>query len=412
MTEVDRRSFMVQTGAGVAAFTLLPEFLTAAPQAGGSALPVAVVGVGRQGRAILGELQKMDAVQVVAICDNDQRRRNSARRRAADAEAFASHGEMLEKRKDIQAVFIATPTHLHREVAVDVIGAGKHVYCEAPLASTIEDCQAIAGAARGAAGMVQAGLQARSNPVYKLAWTFYRSDAVRDLISLRAQNYRKQSWRTPASDPTRERMLNWRLDPAISIGLAGEFGTHQFDAVNWFVNQFPTQFRGSGSIRLFNDGREIADTIHCDVAYGNGAHLQYMASLGSSFEGEHEVYHGSNSSIKLAWTHGWMFKEADAPTQGWEVYANRQQFHNDEGITLIADATKLAAQGKLKEGVGLPNQPLYYAIADFLNSVIDGRPVVCSAEQGLRSTVAGILANQAVVTGQTITVDESVLKGA
>jgi hypothetical protein len=50
-----------------------------------------------------------------------------------------------------------------------------------------------------------------------------------------------------------------------------------------------------------------------------------------------------------------MFKEADAPTQGWEVYANRQQFHNDEGITLIAGATKLAEQGKLKEGVGLPH---------------------------------------------------------
>ena len=71
------------------------------------------------------------------------------------------------------------------------------------------------------------------------------------------------------------------------------------------------------------------------------------------------MFCGSNASIKLAWTAGWMFKEADAPTQGWEVYANRQQYFNDEGITLIADATKLASQGKLKEGIGLQNDSIY-----------------------------------------------------
>ena len=74
----------------------------------------------------------------------------------------------------------------------------------------------------------------------------------------------------------------------------------------------------------------------------------------------------------MAWSHGWMFKEADAPTQGWEVYANRQQFHNDEGITLIADATKLASQGKLKQGVGLPHDSLYYSLFDFLKAISEG----------------------------------------
>jgi hypothetical protein len=88
--------------------------------------------------------------------------------------------------------------------------------------------------------------------------------------------------------------------------------------------------------------------------FEGGSLLDYNATLANSYEGMHELLRGKNASIKLAWTHGWMFKEADAPTQGWEVYANRQQFHNDEGITLIAGATKLAEQGKLKAGVGLP----------------------------------------------------------
>jgi hypothetical protein len=92
-------------------------------------------------------------------------------------------------------------------------------------------------------------------------------------------------------------------------------------------------------------------------AHFDDGRLDYNATLANSYEGMHELFRGTNASIKLAWSHGWMFKEADAPTQGWEVYANRQQFHNDEGITLIAGATKLAEQGKLKEGVGLPYTP-------------------------------------------------------
>lgn len=106
-----------------------------------------------------------------------------------------------------------------------------------------------------------------------------------------------------------------------------------------------------------------------------------------------------------------MFKESDAPTQGWEVYANRQRFHNDQGITLIAEATKLAAQGKLQEGIGLPNAPLYYALGDFLRSVSEGAPVVCGADEGARASIVGILANRAVVSGGTVEIDPALLKG-
>jgi hypothetical protein len=105
-----------------------------------------------------------------------------------------------------------------------------------------------------------------------------------------------------------------------------------------------------------------------------------------------------------------MFKESDSPTQGWEVYANRQHFHNDEGITLIADATKLASQGKLKEGVGLPNSSLYYALEDFLKSATEGQPVACTAAEGLRTTAVAIVAHQAVRQGGEVAIDPELLK--
>lgn len=122
------------------------------------------------------------------------------------------------------------------------------------------------------------------------------------------------------------------------------------------------------------------------------------------------MLYGSNAAIKLAWTAAWMFKEADAPTQGWEVYANRQRFHTDEGITLIADATKLASQGKLKEGVGLPNPPVYYALGDFIDAITNAKPAVVTAEEGLRATAIAIWANQAVMKGETVKIDLESLK--
>jgi predicted dehydrogenase len=333
------------------------------------------------------------------------------KRAPAGAKGFADWREMIEKGKELKAVVIATPTHQHKDIALAALGAGLHVYCEAPIAHTVEDCQAIAKAARGAKSVFQPGLEGRCNPVYQLARSFFRTDAFKELLSVRAANNQKNSWRVAASDPGREKALNWKLDADVSLGLAGELGTHQFDVMHWFMNQSPTSIRGSGSVRAWDDGRTVADTVACELGFKGGMHAQYGATLGNSFEGKHEVFFGSNSAIKLAWSHGWMFKESDSPTMGFEVYANRQQFHNDEGITLIADATKLAAQGKLKEGVGLPNSSLYYALAEFVRSAVEGKAAVVSAEEGCRASVVGILANKAVTTGGTVTVDPAMLKG-
>ena len=408
MTQTDRRTFLKATGA-LAAAALLPASVFAADTELKNDVAVAIVGMGRQGRSIAGELQKIKGVKIVAICDTDPRRLRSGNRRVAGATPYDDHKKLLDEAKDVSAVFVSTPTHLHRAIVRDALAAGKHVYCEAPIASTVEDCRAITEAARGASTICVAGLLGRSNPIYKLARTFYRSDAVRDLIAMRAQAYEKTSWRTPASDPARNKALNWRLDPDVSIGLAGEWGTHQFDVFNFFTDHDLVGVTGSGAIRLYKDGRKVDDTINATLYFDDGAVLQYAATLCNSHGGTHEIFFGSNAAIELAWTHGWMFKEADAPTQGWEVYANRQRFHNEEGITLIADATQLASQGKLEAGVGLPNPPLYYGLSDFLLSITEEAPIATPIDQGARATIVGILTDQAVRTGKTVTIDPALL---
>jgi predicted dehydrogenase len=411
MREIDRREFVrgtVGVAGGLVAGAVVAPALGESLGRLRALVRVAVVGCGRQGRAIVAELASFEDAELVGLCDVEPRRLEAAQRRARDVQGYATHGELIEQAKP-DAVFVATPTHLHRGVVEDALSAGVAVYCEAPLAHTPEDARGIAAAARGAGVVFQAGYLARSNPVYDLARSFFRSDSVRDVVSMQASRARKTSWRTPARTPEQDKLLNWRLDPAVTTGLAGEWGSHQFDVFHWYTDRYPVKVRGTGSIRLHEDGREIADTIALQLEFDRGEVATYNATLANSYEGQYELLRGTNAAIKLAWSHGWMFKEADAPTQGWEVYANRQQFHNDEGITLIAGATQLAEQGKLQEGVGLPQTSLWYGVESFLQSVAGGEPVKCTADDGLRSTIVGIKAHESVVSGSEVSIDPSEL---
>jgi len=407
-----RRDFLHTTGA-LAAMAILPDPAWFRPYRASAPVKVGLVGIGRHGRAITAELQKIEGVEIAAICEIVPDRLRVNVERIAGSEGFADLATMLARRPDVEAIIVATPTHQHREPVELALRAGRHVYVEAPVAHTPDDCRAIvaAGAAAGDR-VVMAGFPARSNPLYQRARTLFRTDSVRDPVALTGQYHRKTSWRFPVAAGSTDRAANWRLDPEVSPGLAGEIGALQFDVAHWYRGRTPASVAGRGAIRLHKDGRTVADTVLATLTWDDDITMAWDATLASSFGGQFEVFSGINAALKLAWTHGWMFKETDAPTQGWEVYAHRQQFHTEEGITLVADATKLAAQGLLKEGIGLPYPAIYYPLADFIRAVTEGTPPATTLEDGARSTIVGLLANRAITTGQTIPIPADPLTAA
>ncbi|MCL4787145.1 MAG: Gfo/Idh/MocA family oxidoreductase [Verrucomicrobia bacterium] len=361
---------------GVRLFAQATPEAPAEPKPPGPAVKVGIIGLGPQGRDILDQLgrlpQEETHAEVTAICDTyaPMLRRSSSK--APGAAQVADYKAVLDN-KDIQAVIIATPTHLHKDVAVAALQAGKHVYCEMPLAHTVEDARAIALAAKNAVGRVfQAGLQMRSDPQRHWLMPFIRSGALGKPIMARAQSHKKHSWRSTSPNPDYEKASNWRLNKATSLGLAGEIGIHQIDQAGWlFVNGLPTAVTGFGSINHHKDGRDVADTIHLTVEFPSDVRLAYSCTLASSFDAEHELYYGSEATtlIRDFPTSAWMFKEADAALLGWEVYARRDAFHNETGIALVAGASKQAALGG--EGAAasaFPLSPLYYALQSFVTN--------------------------------------------
>src|SRR6185295_6225415 len=154
-----------------------------------------------------------------------------------------------------------------------------------------------------------------------------------------------------------------------STGLLGEIGIHQIDQAGWFLNSNPQSVIGFGSLRNWTDGRDIPDTVQAVFEFPGGVRFSYDCTLANSFDADYEIYYGSDAAVMLRENKAWMFKEVDAPLLGWEVYARKDTFYKETGIALVANATKLAAQGeKPVEEAPFTGTPLSYALESFLTN--------------------------------------------
>jgi predicted dehydrogenase len=430
--EFNRRDFL-RGGSAAALMTMLGgvELVARAadPPGGikftGVPVKVGIIGLGGWGRELLSTLMRMDEADVAGICDNYAVFLKRSSKDAPKAAQFTDYKALLDN-KDIKAVFIATPTHQHKEIAIDALKAGKHVYCEAPLAHTIEDAKAIALAAKGVKNQIfQAGLQLRAEPHRHFLQPFIRSGAMGIPLFVRAQWHKKSSWRTSSPNPEREKALNWRLDKNLSLGLMGEVGMHHIDQVGWFLNGLPKAVTGYSALKRWtDDGREIPDTVQAVFEYPGDVPFTFDATLANSFDKSYELFHGSDSAIMIRDNKAWMFQEVDSPLLGWEVYAKKETFYKSSGISLMAGASKSVKVAATAVEEDPENSTLTSALSAFVLNVYDLEFAMAGSQElykddpqglteylakevkrrtaagyleGFRANVLGIKANEAVL---------------
>jgi predicted dehydrogenase len=447
ISEVNRRDF-IKGGSMASLMTLMGGVLISPPRAQAAdaeaprkpknpPIKCGLIGCGPWGREILQSLSRMGNAPVVGVCDTSDAMINRSKKDAPGAQTFSDYKQLLAD-KEIKCVFIATPTHLHKKMAIDALAAGKQVWCEAPLAHTVEDARDIAQAvAKSPKSYFQPGLQLRSDPELLNIQKFVASGAMGTPIKARSQFHRKTSWRRPAPNPDREKELNWRLDKSLSAGLIGEQGIHQIDQALWFLHKRPIAVTGFGSIIQWQDGREVPDTVQAIFEYPDGVRMTYEATLGNSFDGEYDLFHGSDATIMLRDRKGWMFRETDSPLLGWEVYARKETFYKESGIVLASNATKLVAQGETGQSSPLLDfSSLYYALEAFINNAylhagavddfiatygegdnnalkeylvdIDKKKMPATDyKMGFAATALAIKANEAILKNQRLMIDEA-----
>lgn len=393
---------------------------------------IAIIGTGEHGRTLLGYLLKIPSAdiemlklfldltsreeatfrlpnfKVAALCDIYE----PHLKRALDivgqpVPTYDDYRRVLDD-KNIQAVIVATPPNTHKQIVLDALQAGKHVWCEPPLALSLDDAKAIAKAAMQANTVFQVGLQKRYNPTYTHSVKFMRTGVLGKTSMVYAQWHRKTSWRLPVRDQSLERQVNWKLYRETSGGLLTEVALHQFDVACWFLRSLPVSVTAWGNTVLWRDGREVPDTVQCVLEFPDGVRMTYHATLTNSFQGAYEVFAGEYGAIYLSGGIGVLFKEADAPSLGWEVYAQRQKLGREEGYMLVASATKLLELGKEPGKVGfedrLESNEFVVALIRFAMAISEGKKVAVGALQGLEATAVSLKAVEALNSGTTQTI--------
>jgi predicted dehydrogenase len=194
---------------------------------------------------------------LVAVCDEQADRL---------AEVAAKYGarphaslEEIVAAEDIDAVYIATPTQLHRDHALAAAQAGKHILCEKPLARTVGECEEIVAACRDAGVKLGVNFMMRFHACHVRLKQMVESGELGTPVFGRAE---LTCWYPPIPGA-------FRQDPALGGGGSlADMGNHCIDVLEMFFG--PT---AEVSARIANlvQGYPSEDTAACLLAFGSGA---------------------------------------------------------------------------------------------------------------------------------------------
>jgi predicted dehydrogenase len=218
---------------------------------------VGVIGVGTFGRHHARIYSEHRDVQLRAVADIDRARSREAAE-AYGVKGYTRYQELLAD-PQIQAVSIVVPDMLHREPAVAAARAGKHILLEKPLATTVEDGQAILAAAQDAGVKLMVDFMNRWSPPFALAGQAIRAGELGEL------QYINIKLNDSLFVPTR--MLPWAGQSSVLWFL----GSHVVDLVLWLVRA-PLEAVSCLERRRLLQGMGIptADFYHASLEFAGG----------------------------------------------------------------------------------------------------------------------------------------------
>jgi scyllo-inositol 2-dehydrogenase (NAD+) len=226
-----------------------------------SLVNIGVIGLGRMGRLYAHMLAtQVSGGRLYAVAEVGEQARSQVMSELGVAYVFADAYELLAL-PGLDAVAIATPTSTHHDLVIAAAKAGKAIFCEKPLALTLEETQAMVEAVASAQVPLQVGFMRRFDAAYQKAKTLIDDGQIGYPVTFKSLS------RDPFCPPG-----NY-LDPAKSGGLILDMAIHDFDLARWLVGSEVERVTAEGTVLVCNDLASVGDIDNAlvNMHFVNGA---------------------------------------------------------------------------------------------------------------------------------------------
>ena len=315
------------------------------------------------------------------------------------AKAYKDFRQVLDD-KDINVVFVTTPDNWHALQMIMACQAGKDVYVEKPISTTLEEAKVMVAAARKHNRITQVGTWQRSGLHFQKAVQAVQDGLIGPVRFARTWNYRNFMpdgfGNPPDSDPLPGLDWDMWLGPAPQrpfnrnrCGIGNKWGTfryfwdyaggwmtdwgiHLLDVVLWAMKaDGPRGITAAGGKYSIQDNRETPDTLQVTYEFADFVCTYEMREINSN------SMYGKDYGIEFHGTDGTLFLDRE----GFEVFPDKSEFEPKP-----ADRTASMKMASV-------NDALYDHITNFLDSVKSRKRTLCDIEVGQRSSNICFLAN-------------------
>jgi myo-inositol 2-dehydrogenase/D-chiro-inositol 1-dehydrogenase len=328
---------------------------------------IGIVGAGRIAQIMSAAYSRIRECRLQAVNDVI---RGAAERHAArfNIPVIYDDYRQLLASQDVDAVLVCVPTQLHEEITLAAAEAGKHIFCQKPMALTVEQCERMTQAAESNGVVLQVGFMLRFTPPFEEVKQRLEAGEIGNLIAIRSAVF---GW-----EPTDE----WFYDPSRGGGVLIDTIIHTFDLYRWYAGEVQTIFAMGDAYVLEGAKKyQTPDNVMCSFRFKNGAIGELYGTWTSGYGDKTMELYGTGGSIFV-----------DLMTkQGGQIFikSRRSDHSGPAGWSNLGVMWKYGYQAEATQ---------------FISCILGDAPPQATGRDGIEAQKMAVLANQSLRSGLPI----------